>query len=88
MGLLSKMVTRQKIPCDMTGIKLVAQDDGRETFIRLLDPQYSTNGEIVETVELPSFDGEYAVAYATVYSMYLHLALDIDNLLRAGELFQ
>lgn len=64
MGLLTKMIQeRPQFDVDYTVVKLVSRSDNKETAVKIIDECYSKKGLVVKTVELESFEGEYAAQY-------------------------
>ena len=86
MGLLSKMISEiPKFDLAFTIVELVSLLDGTKTTIKIIDECYSAKGIVVKTIELYSFDGEFAPLYNYYLSKYLELAKKVEEAVRSGK---
>lgn len=86
MGLLAKLALEpEKVDATFTIVEIKALDTGYTTTIRVLDEQYSKNGDIVKVEELPSFCGEWGIVYMEMMKFYFNLAHTCEDLVRAGR---
>lgn len=86
MDQLSKTIKeRPKFKIDFTIVRIVSQKEGLESEIRIIDESYSEQGDIIKTIELYSFFGEYAEFYKKFFYGYLELARKVELAIRAGN---
>lgn len=86
MGLLSKMISEiPKFDLAFTVVELVSLLDGAKTTIKIIDECYSVKGIVVKTIELYSFDGEFAPLYNYYLSTYLELSKKVEEAVRSGK---
>lgn len=87
MGLLAKLALEPEIvDAKFTIVQIKALDTGDTNTIRILDAQYSKNGEIVKVEELPSFCGEWGAVYVEMVKFYVNLAFKCEHLIRSCRL--
>ena len=87
MGVLAKTIKeRPKFKIDFTVVRIVSQKEGLDSVIRIIDESYSEQGDIIKTIELYSFFGEYAEFYKKFFYGYLELARKVEMALRDGRL--
>ena len=88
MGQLSKTIKeRPKFNIDFTVVRIISQKEGLESEIRIIDSSYSERGEVIKTIELYSFYGEYAEFYKKFLYGYLELARKVELAIRAGKIY-
>lgn len=86
MGLLTKMISEiPKFDLAFTVVELVSLLDGAKTTIKIIDECYSVKGIVVKTIELYSFDGEFAPLYNYYPSKYLELSKKVEEAVRSGK---
>ena len=86
MGLLTKMISEiPKFNLAFTVVELVSLLDGAKTTIKIIDECYSKKGIVVKTIELYSFDGEFAPLYNYYLSKYLELSKNVEEAVRSGK---
>lgn len=86
MGLLAKAIREvPKYDLQFTAVNLVSKLEGISTTIKIIDERYSLKGLVVKTIELYSFEGEFAPLYNYYLKEYLELANKVELSIRAGK---
>lgn len=86
MSQLSKTIKeRPKFNLEFTLVRIVSQKEGLISTIRIIDSSYSEQGEVIKTIELYSFYGEYAELYKKFFYGYLELARKVELAIREGN---
>ena len=83
----SEIIFDVKLDLAFTVIELVSLCDDKRTTITIVDERYSKRGAVVKTIELPSFEGDFAPLYLDYLSWALDLAKKCEEAIKTGRFF-